>query len=64
LCGNHHRLKHEAGFTVRAEQDPDAPPGTLTWVTPTGRRVQRYPLPANLSRLATARPRLPDDPPF
>jgi hypothetical protein len=57
LCGNHHRLKHEAGFTVTADPDPDAPPGTLTWTTPTGHRVRRHPQPANGTRL-------PDGPPF
>jgi hypothetical protein len=57
LCGNHHRLKHETGFQVRTSENPDAPPGTLTWTTPTGHTVRRHPVPAG-------RTPLPDGPPF
>jgi 5-methylcytosine-specific restriction endonuclease McrA len=63
LCGHHHRLKHEAGFEVTLDPDiadPDTPPGTLTWTTPTGRRIQRHPEPA-VSATPAGRT---DEPPF
>jgi hypothetical protein len=65
LCGNHHRLKHEAGFRVRVSEDPDDPPGTVVWTTPTGAEVHRCP-PSTAGHLAETlgRSRLPDEPPF
>lgn len=50
LCRSHHRLKHEAGFTVRADPGSTAPDGagppSVVWTTPGGReyRVQQEPL--------------------
>ena len=43
LCRRHHRLKHEAGFSVRASSQPGDPPGTLTWTTPAGLTYARPP---------------------
>jgi hypothetical protein len=44
LCQHHHRLKHEAGWTVRGD-----PAGELTWISPTGHRYRSppggYPVP-------------------
>jgi hypothetical protein len=45
LCGHHHRLKHESGFTVRLGTDPGHPPGTVVITTPGGRVTHRYPDP-------------------
>ena len=52
LCGTHHRLKHEAGFTLTPSTDPDDPPGTLYWGTPAGHQFPSYPaqLDANPSK--------------
>jgi hypothetical protein len=44
LCGHHHRLKHEARFSVGPCRHPDRPPGTLEWTTPTGRVYHRQPM--------------------
>jgi hypothetical protein len=38
LCGNHHRLKHESGFTVTRDAS-----GVWTWVTPMRRTYERGP---------------------
>jgi uncharacterized protein DUF222 len=38
LCPRHHRLKHEAGWTVSVSTDPEHPPGSLVWRSPLGRR--------------------------
>jgi Domain of unknown function (DUF222) len=58
LCGHHHRLKHEANFTVALCRHPDQPPGTLDWTTPTGRVFHRAPtrLPSAAGPLAEGRP--------
>ena len=36
-------MKHETGFTLIPSSDPDDPPGTLYWRTPTGRQYPSYP---------------------
>jgi hypothetical protein len=38
LCGRHHHVKHEAGWTVRREPD-----GTTLWTSPTGHTYTRPP---------------------
>jgi hypothetical protein len=38
LCGRHHHVKHEAGWSVRHEPD-----GTVTWTSPTGHTYTRPP---------------------
>jgi hypothetical protein len=38
LCRRHHRLKHTTGWTATL-----APDGTMTWTTPTGRKLQTEP---------------------
>src|SRR6187549_1534526 len=43
LCGSHHRIKHETGFTLTAGTNPDDPPGTLYWTTPAGHQYPSYP---------------------
>lgn len=43
LCGNHHRMKHETGFTLTPSTDPNDPPGTLVWTTPGGHEYPSYP---------------------
>jgi hypothetical protein len=43
LCGFHHRIKHETGFRVRWSTNPDHPPGTLIWTSPSGREYIDYP---------------------
>jgi len=42
LCGTHHRLKHEAGFTLTPSTDPNDPPGTLYWGTPARHQYPSY----------------------
>jgi hypothetical protein len=37
-CTHHHRLKHEAGWTVTPSDHPDHPPGSLVWTSPNGLR--------------------------
>ena len=43
LCGTHHRLKHEAGFTLTPSTDPNDPPGTLYWGTPARHQYPSFP---------------------
>jgi hypothetical protein len=43
LCGNHHRMKHETGFTLTPSTNPQDPPGTLIWTTPAGHQYPCYP---------------------
>ena len=58
LCRHHHRLKHETSWRPAPSRDPDTPPGSLTWTSPTGR--------THVSVPATAAPRaaIADPPPF
>ncbi len=60
LCGNHHRLKHEARFAVSRERG-----GVLAWTTPSGRTYVRPPsvLP-HVRQPVQARMPDPDPPPF
>jgi len=37
LCRHHHRLKHETSWRPSTSRDPDGPPGSVTWTSPTGR---------------------------
>jgi hypothetical protein len=60
LCGNHHRLKHEARFTVEPDDD-----GTLTWTTPTGRTHRKPPTALPHGPVPAIQvPSDPDPPPF
>jgi hypothetical protein len=43
LCKTHHRMKHECGFTLTLSANPNDPPGTLVWTTPSGREYPSYP---------------------
>jgi hypothetical protein len=45
LCAHHHRVKHETGFTVAFSTNPEHPPGTLIFTSPTGRQRITYPDP-------------------
>lgn len=40
LCRHHHRLKHEAGWSVSQDE-----PGVLTWISPTGHVYRTHPPP-------------------
>lgn len=42
-CSHHHHVKHRTGFRVRPSDDPDHPPGTRIWTTPTGRDHPSFP---------------------
>jgi hypothetical protein len=43
LCGNHHRIKHETGFSLTPSTNPNDPPDTLVWTTPAGHQYLSYP---------------------
>jgi hypothetical protein len=61
LCRHHHRLKHQAGWTLTRTPD-----GTHTWTTPTGRRHHRPPTPLTAPAPPPPRAGCPDpadDPP-
>jgi hypothetical protein len=36
-------MKHECGFTLTLSANPNDPPGTLVWTTPSGREYPSYP---------------------
>ncbi|WP_284294497.1 HNH endonuclease signature motif containing protein [Luteimicrobium album] len=70
LCRHHHRLKHETAWRPASSRDPAAPPGSVTWTSPTGRTHTSTPAtPAGRPSLdrtgvnpaggANARPRAP-----
>ncbi|MGC5166110.1 DUF222 domain-containing protein [Luteimicrobium sp. DT211] len=47
LCRHHHRLKHETAWWPTLSADPGAPPGTVTWISPTGRTHATAPATTN-----------------
>lgn len=62
LCRSHHLLKHHGNWTVA-----HGPDGTMTWTSPTGRRVTDHPAPAVRFLPSAPPPKAPppqDTPPF
>jgi len=48
LCRHHHRLKHETSWRPAPSTGPHAPPGSVTWTSPTGRTHVASPASADL----------------
>jgi hypothetical protein len=43
LCRSHHRLKHNSGWRVQHNHSGNEPPGTLTWISPSGHEYTTEP---------------------
>ncbi|WP_349897084.1 HNH endonuclease signature motif containing protein [Parafrigoribacterium soli] len=43
LCRSHHRLKHNSGWRVQHNHSVNEPPGTLTWISPSGHEYTTEP---------------------